>query len=55
MYPAHFQINDNNTIIKEQSVRDHCIGTAARAREALVNVGLGHTGELAGWLHDSKR
>ncbi len=52
MYPAHFRTDDNRTIISEQSVRDHCKGTAVRAREALIDIGLGHTGELAGWLHD---
>ena len=52
MYPAHFRIDNNNTIVDTQSVRDHCKGTATRTREVLINVGLGHTGELAGWLHD---
>ncbi len=52
MYPAHFRINIDKTIIAEQSVRAHCKGTAARAREALIDVGLGYNGELAGWLHD---
>lgn len=52
MYPAHFRIDENNNILSEQSVRDHCRGTAVLAREALKDVGLGHAGELAGWLHD---
>lgn len=52
MYPAHFRINNNRIITGEQSVKDHCKGTAERAREALKNIGLGHAGELAGWLHD---